>query len=219
MGTTSFQPVSPTHSRLRTQIDLSTQMGKRTNKVRRGMYCCRKKGKKKKREKMKKGKNEKKGKMKTRENEKKMKQKGKKEKMKNKRKRGKKKEKKKEEKKMKKKEKKEKEKEKMRKKRKNMKKSRKKEKKRRNKGKSIKKEKKEKKKGKQKKNKVKTKCLGCFCTVLQCCLITWATHSHPFRATVHCGCQPGPTGVDPSRQGGGSTMRQPSGCCFAAALH
>ena len=25
--------------------------------------------------------------------------------------------------------------------------------------------------------------------------------------------------VDPPRQGGGSTMRQPSGCCTAAALH
>ena len=37
--------------------------------------------------------------------------------------------------------------------------------------------------------------LGCFCTVLLCCLITWATHSHPFRAPVYCGCQPGPTGV------------------------
>ena len=39
------------------------------------------------------------------------------------------------------------------------------------------------------------RCLGCFCTVLLCCLITWATHSHPFRAPVYCGCQPGPTGV------------------------
>ena len=38
-------------------------------------------------------------------------------------------------------------------------------------------------------------CLGCFCTVLLCCLITCATHSHPFRAPVYCGCQPGPTGV------------------------
>ena len=38
-------------------------------------------------------------------------------------------------------------------------------------------------------------CLGCLCTVLLCCLITWATHSHPFRAPVYCGCQPGPTGV------------------------
>ena len=36
---------------------------------------------------------------------------------------------------------------------------------------------------------------GCFCTVLLCCLITWATHSHPCRAPVYCGCQPGPTGV------------------------
>ena len=36
-------------------------------------------------------------------------------------------------------------------------------------------------------------CLECFCTVLLCCLITWATHSHPFRAPV--GCQPGSTGV------------------------
>ena len=62
--------------------------------------------------------------------------------------------------------------------------------------------------------------LGCFCTVLLCCLITWATHSHPFRAprvlwvstgTHRC--------VDPPRQGAGSTMRQPSGCCTAAALH
>ena len=32
-------------------------------------------------------------------------------------------------------------------------------------------------------------CLGCFCTVLLCCLITWATHSHPFRTLVYCGCQ------------------------------
>ena len=38
-------------------------------------------------------------------------------------------------------------------------------------------------------------CLGCFCTALLCCLMTWATHSHPFRAPVYCGCQPGPTGV------------------------
>ena len=33
--------------------------------------------------------------------------------------------------------------------------------------------------------------LGCFWTVLLCCLITWATHSHPFWAPVYCGCQPG----------------------------
>ena len=44
-------------------------------------------------------------------------------------------------------------------------------------------------------------CLGCFCTVLLCCLITWSTHSHPFRAPVYCGCQTGATGVliHPSR--------------------
>ena len=63
-------------------------------------------------------------------------------------------------------------------------------------------------------------CLGCFCTVLLCCLITWATHSLPFRALVYCGCQPGPTGVliHPGRAVD-QQCRQLSGCCSDAALH
>ena len=43
--------------------------------------------------------------------------------------------------------------------------------------------------------KKKKTCLGVFLHCALCCLITWATHSHPFRAPVYCGCQPGPTGV------------------------
>ena len=50
-------------------------------------------------------------------------------------------------------------------------------------------------------------CLGCFCTVLLCCLITW---SHPQPSLSGIGVLWVSTGthqcVDPPRQGGGSTM-------------
>ena len=43
--------------------------------------------------------------------------------------------------------------------------------------------------------KTREKMFGVFLHCVLCCLITWATHSHPFRSPVYCGCQPGLTGV------------------------
>ena len=62
---------------------------------------------------------------------------------------------------------------------------------------------------------------GVFLHCVLCYLITWATHSHPFRAQVYCGCQPGATGVliNPGRAVDQQCANPLSGCCSAAALH